>query len=177
MTKQYFDRLALCGALLALGACADGADHVHGVEGSGISAAGAGGTVGGATAVATIAPFGTGTVTGTATFAQSGVDVIVIVSLTNCPDGVHSVHIHQGTSCTDAMTQGAHWDMTRGEGIPDVLCSAGAGTSMHTRNPVNPALAWTIGGVPTTDVVGHVFVVHDPGDPAPRIGCGQITAQ
>jgi Cu/Zn superoxide dismutase len=181
MKTQYLDRpvsrFAHVGLVLALGACADGVDHVHGVAGSGISAGGAGGATGPTAAAALIAPFGTGTVTGTATFTQSGTDVTVNVSLSNCPDGIHSVHIHHGTSCTDAMTQGAHWDTARGEGIPDVVCSAGTGTSTHTRNATDPALAWSIGGAPTSNVIGHVFVVHDPGDPAPRIGCGQITAR
>jgi Cu/Zn superoxide dismutase len=169
--------VALALTSLALVACADGADNVTGVAGSGIGAAGAGGAGPGGSAVATIAPFGTGTVSGTVTFTQSGSDVTALVSLQNCPDGPHGVHIHQGTSCADATTQGDHWDMARGEGFPDVTCSGGAGTTTVTRAATDPALAWSIGGNPVTNVIGHVFVVHDPGMPAPRIGCGQIVAQ
>jgi Cu/Zn superoxide dismutase len=128
-------------------------------------------------AAAMIAPFGMGTVTGTVTFTQAGTDVTAVVSLSNCPDGPHGVHIHQGTSCADAMMQGDHWDMRRGEGIPDVMCSGGTGTSTVTRGAADPTTAWSIGGNPTTDVLGHVFVVHDPGMPAPRIGCGQIVVR
>jgi Cu-Zn family superoxide dismutase len=175
--------------LPALLACVDGVrdDGTAGVGGAIAGAGGAGGAIAGSggaggagasmTAVATIAPFGTGTVTGTVTFTQSGTDVTVVVSLQNCPDGMHGVHVHQGTSCLDANTQGGHWDMTRGEGIPDVICSGGAGTAMHTRVAADPTLAWSIGGAPATNLVGHVFVVHDPGDLAPRIGCGAIAAQ
>lgn len=142
----------------------------------------AGGSAGmsgaGTSALAMIAPFGTGTVTGTASFTQTGSDVTVTVTLSNCPDGPHGVHIHQGTSCADAMTQGDHWDMTRGEMIPDVMCTGGSGSSTHTRlAATNPAIAWSIGGDPITNVMGHAVVVHDPGMPAPRIGCGLIAAQ
>jgi len=147
-----------------------------GTGGMGTGGVGTGGTgAGGMTATATIAGFGTGTVTGTAKFTQTGTDVTVVVTLANCPDGLHGVHIHQGTSCADATMQGAHWDMTRGEGIPDVMCTGMAGTSMVTRKADMPALAWTVGGAAATNVIGHAFVVHDTSaTPPPRIGCGLI---
>jgi Cu/Zn superoxide dismutase len=140
--------------------------------GTGGATAGSGATM--PTAVATIAGFMGGTVTGTATFVQNGTSVTVTVSLMNCPDGPHPVHIHQGTSCMDATMQGAHWDTTRGEGIPDVMCTGMTGTSTVTRMATDPMLAWSVGGAAATNVVGHAFVVHNPGDPAPRIGCGLI---
>lgn len=160
-------------ALLAFTAAAGcGGDEAY-VDGfAGISGGGAANP----TAVATIAPFGTGTVTGTASFTQSGTSVTVTVTLTNCVDGPHGVHIHQGVSCADPLMQGDHWDMTRGEMIPEVTCVGGTGTSTHTRAALVPTLAWSIGGDPLTNVVGHAFVVHDPGMPAPRIGCGIIAA-
>jgi hypothetical protein len=34
-----------------------------------------------------------------------------------------------------------------------------------------------VGGAAATNVIGHAFVVHNPGDPAPRIGCGLIAAK
>jgi Cu/Zn superoxide dismutase len=146
-----------------------------GTGGTGTGGMGTGGVGGMATATATIAGFGTGTVTGTAKFTQTGADVTVVVTLANCPDGAHGVHIHQGTSCTDATMQGAHWDMTRGEGIPDVMCTGMTGTSMVTRKADMPALAWTVGGAAATNVIGHAFVVHDTSAmPPPRIGCGLI---
>jgi Cu/Zn superoxide dismutase len=173
----------LCGLLAT--ACEDDARDDGG---AGASAAGAGGAGAGSgagagagammMAAATIAPFGMGnTVTGTVSFMQVGSDVKLTVALANCPDGPHGVHIHQGTSCADAMAQGDHWDMTRGEGIPDVMCTGGTGMSTVTRTPVDPTTAWTIGGAATTNVVGHAFVVHNPGMPAPRIGCGVIAAK
>jgi Cu/Zn superoxide dismutase len=160
--------VSVLGGLLA--ACEDDArDTMSGGAGSGAGAA---------MAAATIAPFGMGnTVGGTVTFMQTGMDVTITVALTNCPDGPHGVHIHQGTSCADPIVQGDHWDMKRGEGIPDVMCAGGMGTSTVTRMPTDPTTAWSVGGAPTTNVIGHAFVVHNPGMPAPRIGCGVIAAK
>lgn len=162
-------RTPLCASIVLatlLAGCGEDSDD----GAAGMSGQGAG------TAVATIAPFGTGTVTGTATFTQTGTDVTVTVTLNNCPDGPHGVHIHQGTSCADEAAQGAHWDMTRGEMIPDVTCTGGTGSSSHTRAAIDPTLTWSIGADPLTTVLGHAFVVHSPGMPAPRIGCGVIAA-
>jgi Cu/Zn superoxide dismutase len=152
--------------------------------GTGGTAGGAGSSAGGGKAVANIMGFMGGTVTGTATFMQTGTDVSVTIMINNCPMGGAPVHIHQGTSCADAMTQGAHWDMTRGEGIPNIACNGMTGTltgsTTATRMPTDPTLAWTVGGPMTTNVVGHVVVVHqlstDGGAP-PRIGCGVIMMQ
>jgi Cu/Zn superoxide dismutase len=150
-------------------------------SGSGGTGSGSGGSSGnmdagaGMKAEAMIKPFGG--LTGTADFTQSGSNVTVMVSVMNCPDGMHPIHIHQGTSCDDATMQGAHWDMTRGEGIPNIMCSGGMGTTMLTRMPTDPTTTWSVGGDMTTNVVGHVVVVHDPapdGGTAPRIACGKI---
>jgi hypothetical protein len=127
-------------------------------------------------AVATIAGFDGGTVTGTWTFTQDGADVTVVIALENCPDGAHQVHIHEGMGCADETAQGMHWGPTRGEGIPDVQCTGGEGTVTHTRAGTPTNLAWSIGGDDSTDVVGHAVVVHATGSTA-RIGCGVIQAQ
>jgi Cu/Zn superoxide dismutase len=139
-----------------------------GTAGVGTAGVGAAGTTG------TPGPTG---MAGIATFRQDGTGVFVEVTLTNCPDGMHGVHIHQGTSCDTAETQGAHWDMTRGEGIPDVLCSGGRGSSMATRMATPPETAWSVGGDAATNVVGHAFVVHGQGMPPERIACGVIMMQ
>jgi len=174
MNQRCAYAISLLGALCALAGCGDDAyvDGFAGMNGGG----GMGGGAAMATAVASILPFAAGTVTGTVTFSQTGTDVTAVVTLSNCPDGPHGVHIHQGVSCADEAMQGGHWDMTRGEGIPDVVCAAGTGTTSVTRTAVDPTLAWSIGGAPATNVIGHAFVVHNPGDPAPRIGCGLIVA-
>jgi len=150
---------------------AGGAGGAGGMAGGG----GAGGMAGGkSTAIAHVMAFGTGTVTGTVLFGKQGADVTATFALATCPDGMHGVHIHQGTSCADEMSQGAHWDMTRGEGMPDLLCVAGTASGLYTRSSADPTLAWSIGGDPMTDIVGHVLVVHDNVDPMVRVGCAVI---
>ena len=177
-------RLALyVGMLLTLVSAACKDDASDGTAGSGGSAATAG-TGGGSAApkaVAAITGFMGGAVTGTATFAQSGTDVTVTVAINNCVAGkMYPAHIHAGTSCADAMAQGDHWGPTRGEGIPKIACQSTSGTATLTRKATDtPDLQWSIGGNATTDVVGHVVVVHDP-DVAmspPRIACGVIQKQ
>ena len=185
--------VALCVLSLSLVACGDD-DGAAGTSGSGGTGGtgGAGGTGGdndsgtagtggdtdsgapGATAEATLAPFGSGTITGTATFTQDGDDVTVTITLNDCADGDHPVHIHEGTSCADATAQGGHWDMARGEGIPVISCANDTGTVTYTRVGTD-AKPWTIGGDATTNVIGHAFVVHDGS--AMRVGCGIIEAQ
>lgn len=128
------------------------------------------------TAIALIEPYGEGTVTGTATFIQTDSAVTLVVALNHCPDGAHSVHVNQGTSCADHAAQGGTWDTTRGEGIPDVVCSDDRGAVMTMRVPGDP-MAWSIGGPAATSLVGHVVVVDDGDDPTLRVGCGQITVR
>lgn len=133
-------------------------------------------------AASTLSVFMGGTVTGTGTFTQDVVDapvgsVKLTLALVNCVDTkVYPAHIHQGSACTDMAAQGAHWDMTRGEGIPSITCVGTTGTTSVTRAPTDAALAWSIGGDAATNVIGHVIVVHDPTTPATRIACGAITA-
>jgi Cu/Zn superoxide dismutase len=131
-------------------------------------------------AVATITGFNGGKVTGTATFTKptpTSTDVKVVVALKDCEAGKsYPVHIHEGTSCADAMAQGEHWGPQRGEGIPNVVCSGTTGMSETTRPATPTNTAWTIGGDAMTNVVGHAFVVHAPDVPMmpPRIACGVI---
>ena len=59
----------------------------------------------------------------------------------------------------------------RGEDIPDIKCVGGMGMTVASRSTPDVRLTWTIGGEPTTNVVGHVIVVHEG---AARIACGKI---
>lgn len=167
------------GMAAAAGARAGTGGASAGTSATAGSAAGAGG----GTAVATLTGFGSTpeTVKGTATFAKAtGTDVKVTVEISNCTDGKeYPVHIHEGTSCADAMAQGDHWGPARGEGIPSVKCMGTTGKSELTRPATPTNLAWTIGGDTATNVVGHAFVVHQPDVPSmpPRIACGVITAK
>lgn len=130
------------------------------------------------TATATIAQAeGSGDIMGTVTFVQSGTDVTVTYTVTNCPEGTHPTHIHSGTGCGSRGEMGMHWDPPRGENIPDLECDAsGNGSVTYTREGSMAALAWTIGDGAATDIVGLPVVIHgaEP-DTDPRIGCGVIT--
>ena len=152
-----------------------------------------------------------------------GTSIKLDISVMNCADGSYPVHIHEGTSCADAMAQGGHWGamaapaagsggaggssagaggrsgagggsagaaggsagaggspammIVRGEGIPNIQCSGMTGTSTVTRDSADPKLTWTIGGDATTNVVGHVVVVHDATTPSKRIACGKIAME
>jgi hypothetical protein len=70
---------------------------------------------------------------------------------------------------------GAPAMLLRGEGIPEIACKGTTGTTMLSRANTDPKLAWSVGGDTTTNVVGHVVVVHDPVAKTPRIACGKIT--
>ncbi len=127
-----------------------------------------------------------GTVSGSAEFEQDARgtyadSVTLTVWISDCVEGKsYSVHIHEGPSCNTVSLQGGHWDGARGEGIPDVVCAANtetigtSGTMTFNRRGTDPALAWTVGDDEDTDVIGHVFVVHDPDMPMTRIACGAI---
>jgi hypothetical protein len=117
-----------------------------------------------------------GPVTGTATFSTVSTGVTVAVSITGCVSGKsYPIHIHQGTSCADTMSQGAHWDVPRGEGIPMVVCSGTTGMlAMPYTRLSSDAKPWSIGDGSASDMVGHVVVLHDPDVPATRISCGAI---
>jgi Cu/Zn superoxide dismutase len=133
-------------------------------------------------AQATIAPFGDGTVKGTATFTQMGTDTLLVVNLTDCPEGVHPLHIHAGTGCGSTNEQGSHWDVPRGEMIGGnslITCNADkTGTLTYTRSGAMANLKWTVGDGSATDPIGHPFVIHDVGAAATnRVGCGLIVAK
>lgn len=112
---------------------------------------------------------------GTATFVSGSSGVKLTVMVSGCTDGKsYPIHVHQGTSCESVMAQGPHWDMTRGEGIPNITCGNGQGATTHTRSGDDAMTAWTVGDGGATDVVGHVVVIHDADTSAWRIACGPI---
>lgn len=139
-------------------------------------------------ATATIMPLAPGTITGTAVFVAVANGVQVTINLSNCPAGVHGIHIHQGMACTNETTQGMHWggsgtatNPTRGEGIGtgtgEITCNAQmqGGPLVYTRMNTSADTTWTIGGSTVTNVVGHPIVVHGLTATA-REGCGVIVA-
>jgi pilus assembly protein FimV len=190
-----------------MSAPAAGAGGASGSAGS-VSAGHGGGGAGGSTAGAG-GSGAAGPITGSAVFTATSTGVDVVVTINGCVDAKsYPVHIHEGSSCADVASQGAHWGaaasaaggsggsggaggsagsagsggaagapamLLRGEGIPEIMCKGTTGTSMLSRANTDPKLAWSVGGDMTTNVVGHVVVVHDPVAKTPRIACGKIT--
>ena len=176
------------GTAGAAGGTAGAAGGTAGAAGGTAGAAGGTAGAGGAAptysaAYATIAPFATGTIAGTASLVPVTGGVKITVTVNNCPVGAHGIHIHAGTACTDANTQGGHLggtgttaNPTRGEGMGDLTCNAaGMGMLEYTRMDTDPALKWTLGGgAVDTNVVGHPIVIHAVGA-SDRLACGLIT--
>jgi Cu/Zn superoxide dismutase len=112
---------------------------------------------------------------GSANFASNSKGVNLSVMISGCQSGKkYPIHIHQGSSCESAMTQGGHWDMMRGEGIPDITCGGRAGATTLMRPNTDASLAWTVGDGSATDLVGRTVVIHDADNPMQRIACGVI---
>lgn len=141
-----------------------------------------GGGGAGGMASSSVTGFMGGTVTGTGMFEQGAADtaadsVTVTITLNGCVAGkAYPVHIHTGSACTDMTSQGGHWDMTRGEGIPNITCNGTTGTVTYNRAATDATLKWSVGDGSATDVIGHTIVVHDPDMPMTRIACGTIGA-
>jgi hypothetical protein len=156
---------------------AGGGGGVGGAGGSGGSA-GTGGAGGGGgsgplptSAIAVLSGVGGQTVSGSAMFTQSGMDVALVITLSTCTDGIYPVHIHDGTGCADAAAQGEHWEGMRGEGIPAIVCDGGNGIQTHARMAGVAETKWSIASSAADDVIGKVVVVHGASAP---VACGVI---
>jgi hypothetical protein len=107
---------------------------------------------------------------GTVTFTAEDADVSVYIELNDCADGSYQVHIHEGASCDN---YGPHWDVPRGEGIPNITCDNDHGEGAYTRLGTDPE-PWSVDlDEEDTDVNGHTFVVHDSGGTV--LACGEIS--
>jgi hypothetical protein len=93
----------------------------------------------------------------TVVFTQKGVDVTLVITATNCPQGMHTFTIHEGFACDDP-TKGPVWGGgKRGAGIPPLTCdSARHGSLTYTRSGADPSTNWTVADHnPTTDLTLH----------------------
>ncbi|KYF54142.1 hypothetical protein BE08_24860 [Sorangium cellulosum] len=106
-------------------------------------------------------------------FTQSGDEVTLTITVSGCPEGEHSAHLHENKSCEDdAEAAGGHW-IPNGEMLGSFTCDeSGAGTQTVTRGTD----VWTVGDGASTDVTKYSIVVHAAADPSAggRIGCGLI---
>ena len=114
-------------------------------------------------------------ITGTATFVATASTVDLKIMITGCVGGnAYPVLIHEGAACTDAMAQGPEWDAPRGEAIPALTCTGNSGVGLlyYARASSDPE-AWSVGAPSSSDVTGHVVVIHDPTTMEP-LACGVI---
>jgi Cu-Zn family superoxide dismutase len=138
------------------------------------------------------------TVTGVATFTQSGATVSMTLTVSGASAGMHGVHLHAVGDCSaaDATSAMGHWDPPMGMlGLPTSAVhhlgdcgnlevgADGAGTLSFSN-------AWSIGTQETNDILGKAVIVHanlddgtmppppaGPGNSGARQACGVIVAQ
>jgi hypothetical protein len=120
-----------------------------------------------------------GSVSGTAIFTQTGIDVAVVIELNNCPAGAHPIRIHGGFSCDNDSTIEGVWDGERGAGIGGmesvIMCDGSNGSLTYTRPGDNPALNWTVGDHNLdTDVTAHVIIISEVDNLGQRVACGNF---
>lgn len=149
-----------------------------------------------ATATAQISPASGSQVEGTATFTQTDEGVRMVLDLRNVAPGAHALHLHEKGDCSaaDATSAGDHWNPTseahghRGEsnefhrGDIDNIEAASDSTVQFETTVMN----WTIGGDPSTNIVGKAVIIHaspddftsqPAGNAGARIACGVINEQ
>jgi len=117
-----------------------------------------------------------GSIKGSATFTQVGVDVEIVVEFTSgCADGNHRFTIHDGGSCDSDATDGNPWS-PRGTGLgSDIPCSGGKGKLEYTRKGDDKTKNLTVGDHNTdTDLTAHVVIVSDEKDLNSRASCGNF---
>lgn len=148
----------------------------------------------GPTAVATIEARSGSALKGTATFTQNGDVVHVVVEVSNAPEGVHAVHLHEKGDCSapDAASAGGHFNPTgMAHGSPDAPAHhAGdfgnmtVGEEGHGRLELDSTMLTVLPG--DRSVVGRAIVVHakaddmttqPSGNAGGRIGCGVVVGK
>ncbi len=115
-------------------------------------------------------------VTGKATFVETDGTVHVKIEIQNATPGLHATHLHEGT-CTDV---GPHWHPTEvsagmvgvpvAEATPEIppigvgeignisVSEDGTGV-LEFKTPL-----WSLGGDPSTDILGKLLLIHETGD-------------
>jgi Cu-Zn family superoxide dismutase len=212
--KKFPIYACLAGALLLVNACGTGGgdNKAQGVDTVVASGTDPGDTVtvvgeepsdsptglrAGQRAVATINGKSGTSVTGTATFTQTGDNKVrMVLNIDKAPQGVHGIHLHQNGNCDapDASSAGPHWNPTKqphgnreaGNHHMGDLPNLTVGADGRGRAEMEVE-GWTIGGSDTTtNIVNHAIVIHakaddyktqPSGDSGDRIGCGVITAE
>ena len=148
----------------------------------------------GPTASAAIEARSGSTLAGTATFTQHDNVVHVVVEVSNAPQGVHAVHLHEKGDCSapDAASAGGHFNPTgMAHGSPDAPAHhAGdfgnmtVGEDGHGKLELDSTMLTVTPG--DKSVVGRAIVVHakaddmttqPSGNAGGRIGCGVVAGK
>ncbi len=128
-------------------------------------------------AIANITAVDGSSLTGTATFTETEVGVHTVIEVYNATSGLHASHLHIGSNCADV---GPHWHPmgvpTGTVGIPVAearLDLPPIGIGEIGNIPVDENRTgvlefttpfWSIGGEPSTDILGKMILVHETGD-------------
>jgi len=142
-------------------------------------------------ATATIEARSGSTLSGTAVFTPTAGGVHIVVEVSNAPQGIHAVHLHEKGDCSapDATSAGGHFNPTgMAHGSPDAPAHhAGdfgnmtVGEDGHGRLELDSTMLTITPG--DRSVVGHAIVVHakaddmqtqPTGNAGGRIGCGVV---
>ncbi len=129
------------------------------------------------TAIANITAVDGSSLTGTATFTETDMGVFTVIKIHNATPGLHASHLHIGSNCADV---GPHWHPM------DVPAGAVGVTIAEARLDVPPigigeignisvnenrigvleftTPFWSIGGEPSTDILGKLILIHETGD-------------
>ena len=115
-------------------------------------------------------------VTGKATFVKTDGTVHVKIEIQNATPGLHATHLHEGT-CADV---GPHWH-------PMGVSAGTVGVPVAEATPEMPPIGvgeignisvgedgtgvlefttplWSLGGDPSTDILGNLLLIHETGD-------------
>ena len=128
-------------------------------------------------AVATISAIDGSSLTGTATFTETESGVHVVIEIKNAAPGLYAAHLHIGSGCDEV---GPHWhpmDIPAGSvGVPVAEATLGTppiGVGEIGNIPVGEDGSgvlefttpfWSIGGDPSTDILGKLILIHETGD-------------
>ena len=145
------------------------------------------------TAIATMNSASGSTASGTASFTQTGDNMVrMSIEMTGLTPGDHALHLHEYGDCSapDATSAGGHWNPggmshgKRGEGefhAGDVInLTADAEGNVSWSEEIE---GWTIGGDNSTNILGKGIIVHaeiddfttqPTGAAGGRVACGVI---
>ena len=144
-------------------------------------------------AVATLTPSATSSVSGIVTFSGGSTSVDVHIVATGLqPGSIHAFHVHENGTCASAdfMTAGGHFNPThKPHGPQDKPHHAGDMPSLLADTSGKIDTRFTLEGVTvggTDGFVGHAVILHavaddydaqPAGNSGARIACGVIAAQ